>query len=1169
MSFEPNLGQSDERVKFLSRGNGYALFLTPAEAVLAMRTSPLIPLPIGRGAKGELASSRAPDAVVRIALKGAALSPRIEGVDRMVGESNYFIGSDPRKWHTNIPNYARVELKNVYPGIDLIYHGSSQGQLEYDFRLAPSTDPNAIRLSFKGEKKLTLSARGDLIVKVGKTELVEHAPVIYQETGAKRQTVAGGWKLRGAHVASFRLANYDRSRPIVIDPVLVYSTYLGGSGGDSGNGIAVDSAGFAYITGQASSTDFPTKNAYQSTCPSAAGGCVAAFVTKLNPAASGPASLIDSTYLGGSGADFGDGIAVDRSGNAYVTGTTFSTDFPIKNAFQSKCPSARGGFGCGAAFVAKLNPAASGAASLLYSTYLGGSDSNDFGNGITVDSSGNAYVTGQAFSTDFPTLNGFQSTCPSAAGGLGCGAAFVTKLNPTASGAASLIYSTYLGGSDSNDFGNGIAVDSSGNAYVTGQASSTDFPTLNAYQSTCPSAAGGLGCGAAFVTKLNPAASGAASLVYSTYLGGSDANDLGRGIAVDSSGNAYATGQASSTDFPTKNAYQGTLGSSNSNAFVAKLNPAASGAASLTYSTYLGGTGNGTGVFSGDFGDSIAVDSSGNAYVTGTAVSTDFPTLSAFQSTCPSAASVCHAAFVAKLNPAASGAASLLFSTYLGGTGDGKLSDGDSGTGIAVDSSGNAYVSGTTSSTDFPTLNAFQSTCPSAPNCAAAFVSALRPPAPTATATPTATTTATATPTATATTTTTSTATATASSTSTATGTATGGTSTATGTATATSTPTATAGGSPTATATATGGTPTATATSKATATTSDTLTPTATATADTPTATATDATSTVTPTATATATGGTPTATATATSTAAATPSNTATPTTTATGGTPTATATGTAPTATGSPTTTATSSPTATGTGTTPTATATPTATGPTPTTTASATSTGAATPSNTATPTTTATGGTPTATATGTTPTATGSPTTTATSSPTATGTGTTPTATATPTATGGTPTATATATGTATANASNTPTPTITATGGTPTATRTATATHLATPTATATATPTPVPVTLKIKPKALKFPKTTVGTPSKPKMVKVSNPKGNKKHLGLPVSIEMISDPGVFAETNTCLASLAAGASCTIAVTFSPSAATRQTGTLTITDNANGSTQTVSLSGTGK
>jgi hypothetical protein len=805
MRFERNDGQTDPQVKFLSRGQGYTLFITPGEAVLAIRQPVkeprpgLFPRPDREArANDKKKADAAKSAIVRIVLKGAASAPQIEGVDRLAAGSNYFIGNDPKKWHTDVPNYAKIELKNVYPGIDLVYHGSEQARLEYDFRLAPGADPDAIRLGFKGMKKLALDKRGDLVVSVGRSQIVEDAPAIYQEIGGNKQTVKGRWVLRGAHEAGFALASYDRTEPIVIDPVLLYSTYLGGNRLDHAYAIAVDSEGNAYVTGAADDTEFPTTpNALQRTFT---GNPYNVFVSKLNPSASGTEQLLYSTYLGGSGnnngvGDQGEGIAVDSSGNAYVTGVTTSTNFPTLNAYQTTNYSDVQL----TAFVAKLNPSASGAASLLYSTYLGGGR-EDRGQGIAVDSSGNAYVTGYTYSAGnyncvasdypqncctglgtgtcigFPTLNAFQSTIGSV--GITLANAFVAKLNPAASGAASLLYSTYLGGS-SNDFGYGIAVDSSGNAYVTGYATSTNFPTLNAFQS----ALGGVNGSNAFVAKLNPSASGVASLLYSTYLGG-DSADAANGIAVDSAGNAYVTGKAASTDFPTLNAFQSAPGGAGDNAFVAKLNPSASGAASLLYSTYLGGSGSDG--YYGDIGYGIAVDSSGNAYVTGSTNSTNFPVVpGALQSTnnssdascissgipyscCVAAGEgICSNAFVAKLNPSASGAASLLYSTYLGG------SYTDYAYGIAVDSSGNAYVTGYTYSADnsfcldpnyplncctgsgtgtcigFPTTpNAFQSTLGGV-GAANAFVAELNLPTPAPTPTPTATATATSTPTAT------------------------------------------------------------------------------------------------------------------------------------------------------------------------------------------------------------------------------------------------------------------------------------------------------------------------------------------------------------------------------------------------------------------------------------
>jgi hypothetical protein len=382
-------------------------------------------------------------------------------------------------------------------------------------------------------------------------------------------------------------------------------------------------------------------------------------VFKLNAAGN---ALVYSTYLGGSADDGGNGIAVDGAGNAYVTGTTVSTDFPTANPLQATCA------GISDAFVTKLNAAGN---ALVYSTYLGGSR-YDVGNGIAVDGAGNAYVTGFTDSTNFPTANALQATF---GGGVNGEDAFVAKLNATGH---ALVYSTYLGGSD--DEGNGIAVDGSGNAYITGRTLLSTFPTANSLQATF-----GGGFADAFVSKLNAAGN---ALVYSTFLGGSG-DEAGKGIAVDGAGNAYVTGFTSSTDFPTTNPLQATSGGGvyGEDAFVAKLN--ATGNA-LVYSTYLGGSGD-------DFGDGIAVDGAGNAYVTGSTDSTDFPTANPLQATCAGVSD----AFVTKLNAAGN---ALVYSTYLGG------SDGDGGDGIAVDGAGNAYVTGFTSSTDFPTANPLQAT---------------------------------------------------------------------------------------------------------------------------------------------------------------------------------------------------------------------------------------------------------------------------------------------------------------------------------------------------------------------------------------------------------------------------------------------------------------------------
>jgi hypothetical protein len=625
LSFEPNRGQTDARVMFLARVSGYTLFVTSTEAVFAGRDG----------------------SVERMKLLGANRKMRIEPLDKQPGISNYFIGNDPSKWRTNVANYGRVALREVYPGIDLIFYGNER-QLEYDWVVAPGADPKQIRVRCEGADPVRKNADGDLVLSAS---LRQKKPLIRQEG----RRIEGGYVVHGREVA-FQVARYDATRPLVIDPVLVYSTYLGGSGNDQGNGIAVDGAGNAYVTGTTASTNFPTTNPLQASN----GGVGDAFVTKINAAGS---ALVYSTYLGGSGNDEGRGIAVDGAGNAYVTGTTTSTNFPTASPLQASY-----GGSYVEAFVTKINSLGN---ALLYSTYLGGSG-GDEGRSIAVDGAGNAYVTGTTASTNFPTANPLQA---SNGGGAD---AFVTKINAAGS---TLVYSTYLGGSG-QDGGNGIAVDGSGNAYVTGTTSSTNFPTKNALQA---SYAGGNTD--AFVTKINAAGS---ALVYSTYLGGSSP-DEGKGIAVDGSGNAYVTGytiDSSSPYFPTKNALQ-ALNAGGQDAFVTKI----SAAGSLVYSTFLGGSDG------SDLGSGIAVDTLGNAYVTGQTDSTNFPTNNPLQ-TNNDVGTYRYRAFVSKINAAGS---SLAYSTYLGGSDGTEL-----GNGIAVDGSGNAYVTGWTTSTNFPTANPLQ-----------------------------------------------------------------------------------------------------------------------------------------------------------------------------------------------------------------------------------------------------------------------------------------------------------------------------------------------------------------------------------------------------------------------------------------------------------------------------
>ncbi len=511
LSFEVNQGQTDSQVKFLSRGSGYTLFLTSSEAVLTLTRMGSSDFRlqneeslISSTSLNQQSTIRSPkwgnpqSTVLRMRLVDANPQPKVVGMEELLGKSNYFIGNDPEKWHTDVPNYVKVHYEDVYPGIDLVYYGN-QRQLEYDLVVHPGADPKAITLSFQGADKLEVNAGGDLVLHTKGGEIRQHKPLVYQQANGGKQTVTGNYVLKGEAEIGFQVAAYDTSKPLIIDPVLSYSTYLGGISDDHGFSVAVDSDNNAYVSGRTNSTNFPTTvGAFQTTN---AGGLFDTFVTKLN---SEGTALVYSTYLGGSNVDGLSSImiAVDSGGNAYVAGDTWSNDFPTTSgALQTTFA---GGQNDG--FVTKLNSTGS---ALVYSTYLGGS-SDDETLAIAIDSGGNAYVTGWTNSTNFPTMNPFQATF-----GGGILDAFVTKLN---SEGTALVYSTYLGGSD-HDQGNGIAVDSDGNAYVAGATASTNFPIANPIQAVCAS------CPTtdAFVTKLNSSGS---ALVYSTYLAAATAVHL-------------------------------------------------------------------------------------------------------------------------------------------------------------------------------------------------------------------------------------------------------------------------------------------------------------------------------------------------------------------------------------------------------------------------------------------------------------------------------------------------------------------------------------------------------------------------------------------------------------------------------------------------------------------
>jgi hypothetical protein len=665
LAFEANQGQTDPQVKYVARGRGYTVFLTANDTVLAVHSSsPAVDTRVAQNHGGaERATARDRSAAIHLRLDGGNLQSQIIAGHQLPGHSNYFIGADRRQWHANVPQYARVCYREAYPGVEMAFYGA-QNQLEFDFIVAPGASPDPIRFDISGALRVVTDPSGNLILASSAGDVLLHQPVAYQQKDGVRQPVDARFVLRAKNQVSFELGNYDRSRELVIDPSVTYATYLGGTGEDDGNAIAVDGSGNAWVTGQTKSTDFPTKNPLYASNK----GSFDVFVTELSPTG----TLVYSTYVGGSSDDSGNAIAVNASGDVFVAGGTKSSDFPTQGAYQSSLKGATN------AFVLELSSTGS---TLMYSTFLGGTG-NDVANGLALDSGGNAYVVGSTTSTDFPTQNPLPSET---------GDGFVTKLNSSGN---TLVYSTYLGGG-TGDFAGAVAVDGTGIAYVTGGTKNPGFTTTSGvFQPMCGTDGtcnGGLYD--AFVAVINPSGSG---FVYSTFLGG-ESSDKGLGIAVDAAGDAYLTGLTSSLKFPLKSPLQPMFGGGNlpSDAFVTELNPTGT---QLVYSTYLGGSGD-------DAGLAIAVDSNKNAYVTGVTGSTNFPTASPTQATKKGE----NDAFVSEIS---AGGSALTFSTYLGGSLNEDTSTSNGGgslAGIAVDSAGaNVYVTGSTNSTDFPTVAAEQ-----------------------------------------------------------------------------------------------------------------------------------------------------------------------------------------------------------------------------------------------------------------------------------------------------------------------------------------------------------------------------------------------------------------------------------------------------------------------------
>jgi len=657
LTFTENQGQWPDQILFRAESGGATMWFTQNGSYYQFtRFIPQNKADISAFAPGYSDLAIIPDRIEKTAVMtsfvGANDNPQLSGEDKLDYKCNFFLGSDPSKWRRNVTNYSSLIYREVYPGIDLKYYANG-GRMEYDFIVSPNSDPSQIRIRLEGNGSLSVNDAGELIIKTVWGEITEHTPVAYQPNGDRQQPIQASYMILSNREFGFQISgDYDPDLPLVIDPVLVYSTYLGGSGDDRGYGIATDDEGNTYITGYTTSSDFPLTNPFDITLD----GGIDVFVTKINSQGDG---LVYSTYVGGSSLDFGWSIAVDGSGSAFITGQTYSSDFPTVNPYQ---PLLAGGDND--AFVFKLNSQGN---DLAYGTYLGGNGS-DWSWDIAVDAGGGAYITGGTGSSNFPRANPYDATLD------GDADVFVSKLNFQGN---NLIYSTYLGGnSEESEGAYGIAVDGGGNAYITGWTLSGDFPIVNPLQF---SKKGGYDL---FVTKLNSLGT---SLVYSTFIGG-NGNEWGWDIAVDNDGCAYVTGGTESLDFPTVNHFDATLDGV-SDAFVVKLKSSGNG---LIYSTYLGG---GSGLV--DRGFSIAVDGSSQAYVTGWTASTDFPTENPLQATNAGG----YDAFITMFDTAGN---SLVYSTYLGGSGD------DWGGAVAVDGNDDAYLTGFTPSTDFPTSDPLQ-----------------------------------------------------------------------------------------------------------------------------------------------------------------------------------------------------------------------------------------------------------------------------------------------------------------------------------------------------------------------------------------------------------------------------------------------------------------------------
>ncbi len=673
--------------QFRARGGEYDFQISAADTLIVLSRIEPASAPV------EPSHRHQPDGVrqvisrsVRLRLEGADPKSQLNGSDLLAGKINYLRGNDPEKWRVGIPTFSKVHIREVYPGVDLVYYGN-QKQLEYDFRLQPNTDPRVIVLNFEGSDPLRIDEEGQLVIGLDDESMVQPRPVLYQVIDGQRKEVTGGYRLLGANKAGFTVGEHDPRHPLVIDPVLSYSSFFGGNSGDIALSVRVDGNGFIYVAGETLSSQFPLPlppGGFQSHFR---GGKINgdAFVAKFDPNNFG---LVYFTYLGGAGNDGATDLAVDAAGQASIAGFTDSGDFPTRHALFPTIGGNPAGTGTyyTDAFVAQLNSSGS---DLIFSTYLGGSGL-DVADAIAIDPQGYTYVSGYTYSTNFPVTSGSLTNAePRQDQFHGVYDGFIAKLAPTG---IPMIYSTYLGGTNSDEV-QGIAADADGFAYVTGYTASTNFPTTpDAFRKALNGSIKNAPVYDAFVAKVTPVGD---AFAYSTLLGGTNI-DAGFRIAIDSTRNAFVTGSSQSLDFPnTLTNLQGiTVGftnnsSKNTDAFFTKIN--ADG--SLGYSSRFGGT-------KEDVGWDIALDSAGNAFIVGTSTSSNFPTNNSTNFIPPKkSASGLQSVFVTAFSGDASAS---LYSLTLGGK------NNDMGLGIATDPAGNVYIVGKTQSTNFPVVGALQ-----------------------------------------------------------------------------------------------------------------------------------------------------------------------------------------------------------------------------------------------------------------------------------------------------------------------------------------------------------------------------------------------------------------------------------------------------------------------------